>query len=101
MWVEDEGPGVAPEERELVFGKFHRGRSAASVPSGTGLGLAITREIVRFHGGRVWVEDVLPHGARFVVTIPTERPALSPAEGAAGEPADGRAREASQDTGRG
>jgi two-component system sensor histidine kinase KdpD len=93
IWVEDEGPGIAPDERELVFEKFHRGKSAASVPSGTGLGLAITREIVRSHGGRVWVEDVLPRGARFVVTIPRER--------AASEPADGRAREASQDTGRG
>jgi len=70
LWVEDEGPGIAPDERERIFGKFYRGRSAALVPSGTGLGLAITREIVRFHGGRIWVEDVAPHGARFVVSIP-------------------------------
>jgi two-component system sensor histidine kinase KdpD len=70
LWVEDEGPGVAPDERERIFGKFYRGRSAALVPSGTGLGLAITREIVRFHGGRIWVEDVVPHGARFVISIP-------------------------------
>jgi len=72
LWVEDEGPGIAPDEREQVFAKFYRGKSAATVPSGTGLGLAITREIVRFHGGRIWVEDVVPHGARFVISIPRE-----------------------------
>ena len=75
LWVEDEGPGIAPDERERVFAKFYRGKSAAMAPSGTGLGLAITREIVRFHGGRIWVEDVIPHGARFVISIPREQTA--------------------------
>lgn len=72
LWLEDEGPGIAPDERERVFAKFYRGQSALTVPSGTGLGLAITREIVRFHGGKIWVEDVIPHGARFVISIPRE-----------------------------
>jgi two-component system sensor histidine kinase KdpD len=71
MWVEDEGPGLSPEERERVFDKFYRGKSAATVP-GTGIGLAITSEIIRFHGGRIWPEEVRPHGARFVVTLPRE-----------------------------
>jgi two-component system, OmpR family, sensor histidine kinase KdpD len=76
VWVEDEGPGVAADEHDAVFEKFYRGRKAgALVPSGTGLGLAITREIVRAHGGTIRVEDVRPHGARFVVTLPTERTA--------------------------
>jgi len=70
LWVEDEGPGIAPDERERVFAKFYRGKSAGKASSGTGLGLAITREIVRFQGGRIWVEDVVPHGARFVISIP-------------------------------
>ncbi|MGD0110788.1 MAG: DUF4118 domain-containing protein [Armatimonadota bacterium] len=74
LWVEDEGPGIAPDERERIFSKFYRGKSAAAVPSGTGLGLAITREIVRFHGGKIWVEDVAPHGARFAVSMPREQP---------------------------
>ena len=68
MWVEDEGPGIPAEERERVFDKFYRGKSAAAA-SGTGIGLAITSEIVRFHGGRVWVEDVTPHGARFMIAL--------------------------------
>ena len=70
MWVEDEGPGIPPEERERVFEKFYRGKTAAAVPSGTGLGLAVTREIVRFHGGKLWVEDVAPSGARFMISLP-------------------------------
>lgn len=72
MWVEDEGPGIKPEDRERIFEKFYRGETRANTPYGTGLGLAVTREIVRFHGGRIWVEDVSPHGARFVMTLPQE-----------------------------
>lgn len=70
MWVEDRGPGIPPEEREDIFNKFYRGSTSARVASGTGLGLAIAREIVRFHGGRIWVEDAQPHGARFVISLP-------------------------------
>jgi two-component system, OmpR family, sensor histidine kinase KdpD len=70
IWVRDEGPGVAIEERASLFDKFFRGSTSSSAPSGTGLGLAITREIVRNHGGRVWVEDAVPTGARFVVSLP-------------------------------
>ena len=73
VWVEDEGPGLAGDEHDAVFDKFYRGRGAgAAAPSGTGLGLAITREIMRAHGGTVHVEDVVPHGARFVITLPTD-----------------------------
>jgi two-component system sensor histidine kinase KdpD len=70
LWVEDQGPGVPADEHEAVFEKFFRGtRSGAHVPSGTGLGLAIAREIVRSHGGTIAVADVVPHGARFVITL--------------------------------
>ncbi|MBI5232392.1 MAG: DUF4118 domain-containing protein [Coriobacteriales bacterium] len=70
-WVEDEGPGVPDDEKNKVFEKFYRGRWAESAPAGTGLGLAISREIVRNNAGRIWVEDVSPHGARFLVALPT------------------------------
>jgi len=70
LWVADSGPGVPDAEKEHVFQKFYRGSASAGVPSGTGLGLAIAREIVRTHGGTTRVEDVVPRGARFVVTIP-------------------------------
>lgn len=70
--VADSGPGIAPEDRDRVFDKFYRGRGSERVHSGTGLGLSVTREIVRFHGGRIWVEDVEPHGARMVIALPRE-----------------------------
>lgn len=73
VWVEDEGPGVTADERASLFDKFFRGSASSAAPSGTGLGLAITREIVRSHGGRVWVEHGREgHGARFVVSLPAQ-----------------------------
>jgi len=55
--VRDRGPGVAPEERELVFERFHRGRAGRSGPSGSGLGLSIARELAREWNGEVKLED--------------------------------------------
>jgi signal transduction histidine kinase len=74
--VEDHGPGVPEEERELVFERFARGGTAGRRGSseGAGLGLALVDEHVRMHGGRVWVEgrsDGEP-GARFVIELPAE-----------------------------
>jgi two-component system, OmpR family, sensor histidine kinase KdpD len=70
VWVEDHGPGVADEEKARVFDKFYRGAAAASAPAGTGLGLAIAQEIARSHEGSLRIEDVVPYGARFVLTLP-------------------------------
>jgi two-component system sensor histidine kinase KdpD len=70
IWVEDRGPGIAEQDRSKVFDKFYRGQASAKSPSGTGLGLAITKEIVRSHGGRIWVTDAQPHGARFIISLP-------------------------------
>jgi len=70
-WVEDSGPGVPDDEQEAIFRKFYRGqRAERSAPGGTGVGLAIAREIVIAHGGAIRIEDVLPHGARFVIELP-------------------------------
>jgi two-component system, OmpR family, sensor histidine kinase KdpD len=74
LWVADRGPGVAPFEKQRVFEKFYRGEAAISAPTGTGLGLAIAREIVDAHGGTLAVEDVAPHGARFVMNLPVRVP---------------------------
>ncbi len=70
--VEDEGPGVPPEERERVFDRFSRGSSGRKrgLGEGTGLGLAIVAEHTRMMGGRVWVEENGARGARFVVEFP-------------------------------
>jgi signal transduction histidine kinase len=76
--VDDEGPGVAPEEREAIFERFFRGSAAGQRRGGgqgSGLGLSLVTEHVRLHGGRVWVEDnPAGTGARFVVEIPLRGP---------------------------
>jgi two-component system sensor histidine kinase KdpD len=69
--VEDDGPGVDPEELERIFDKFYRGRAAArGERGGVGLGLAICRTVIRLHGGRIWAENREGGGARFVFSIP-------------------------------
>lgn len=78
--VEDNGPGIAPEDLPHVFERFFRG----SVPAGrevegTGLGLAIARGIVELHGGRLWVESAPGQGSRFCFALPLRQTASPPA----------------------
>lgn len=72
IFVEDHGPGVDPEDREAIFQRFYRGSKAGrrSSTDGVGLGLALVHEQARLHGGQVWVEEVQPTGARFVIQLP-------------------------------
>jgi signal transduction histidine kinase len=68
--VSDDGPGIAPSQRERVFERFVRLDEARSPRGGgAGLGLAIVREIVTAHGGTAVAEDT-PAGARLVVRLP-------------------------------
>jgi signal transduction histidine kinase len=84
--VEDDGPGIAPDQRERVFERFHRTDAARDRASGgTGLGLAIVRAIAEAHGGRVAVGDADggraavggPGGGRAVVRDADGGPALA------------------------
>jgi signal transduction histidine kinase len=69
--VDDDGPGIPPEERERVFDRFHRSASSRDrVSGGSGLGLGIAHSIVELHGGRIWVEDSALGGARVCFAIP-------------------------------
>ena len=71
--VSDEGPGIAPEERGLVFERFYRSASARSMP-GSGLGLAIVKQVVVKHGGMIHVGETVPGGqppgTSFFVLLP-------------------------------
>jgi len=74
IWVDDDGPGIAAEERDRVFDRFHRADTArARTAGGTGLGLAIVRAIVDAQGGRVWATDSPLGGARVVIELPGYR----------------------------
>ena len=70
--VEDEGPGIPPENLEHVFNRFYTERPAAhGFGKNTGLGLSIARQIVEGSNGRIWAETPVDHdGARFIVELP-------------------------------
>ena len=69
--VKDQGPGIAVEDRRLIFEKF--GRSAAGMTKpGTGLGLFIARSIVEAHGGTIDVESTPESGATLAVELPLD-----------------------------
>jgi two-component system phosphate regulon sensor histidine kinase PhoR len=67
--VTDTGPGIPPEDLTRIFERFYKVDRARG-QSGTGLGLAIARHIVEGHGGRIWAESSLGHGATFRFTLP-------------------------------
>jgi len=71
LWVDDEGEGIDPRERERVWKPFYRmaGHANSSV-AGSGIGLFVVRELARLHGGDAWVEDAPHHGARLVIDLP-------------------------------
>ena len=69
--VEDNGSGIAPEERERVFDRFHRTDPARDRASGgTGLGLAIVRAIAEAHGGGVLAKQASEGGTRIELRAP-------------------------------
>ncbi|MFM7709952.1 MAG: sensor histidine kinase [Ferruginibacter sp.] len=68
--ISDEGPGIAASDKKKIFDKFYRAGSEATQRSkGTGLGLYLVKRIMDTHNGSVTVEDVQPHGARFILRI--------------------------------
>jgi two-component system nitrogen regulation sensor histidine kinase NtrY len=72
--VSDDGPGIAPEDKERLFVPYFSTKA-----TGMGLGLPIVHQIVTDHGGSIRVEDNPPHGSRFVIELPAERLAVAPA----------------------
>jgi signal transduction histidine kinase len=70
--VSDSGPGVPPDERELIFERFMRGRQP-SAKAGFGLGLAIGRELAHRMAGELVLEPHDGPGARFTLTLPAAR----------------------------
>lgn len=78
LTVQDQGPGLPPEDLPKLFHKFSR---LSSRPTGgetsTGLGLAIVKELTERMGGRVWCETELGRGALFLVELPSAEPPAS------------------------
>jgi signal transduction histidine kinase len=72
--VRDRGPGVAEDEREAVFERFHRGYAGLTGPAGSGLGLAIARELARGWNGKVTLEPRQGGGTIAVLSLATSQP---------------------------
>jgi two-component system sensor histidine kinase ChvG len=82
--VEDDGPGIRPDQFERIFERFYTDRGDnGDFGQNSGLGLSITKQIVEAHRGRIWAENRTTRGAgesaepvvlgaRFVVQLPTE-----------------------------
>jgi two-component system sensor histidine kinase KdpD len=75
--IEDDGPGIAPDDRERVFAPFVRGRVRPPGVRGTGLGLSIARRLAEVQGGRLTYEPTAAVESRFVLKVPAaEAPPL-------------------------
>ncbi|HKC93735.1 MAG TPA: GAF domain-containing sensor histidine kinase [Nitrospira sp.] len=69
--VSDTGPGIDPVEQQRIFEEFQQGdRSRTRKKGGTGLGLTIAKQIVKLHGGRLWVESTVGQGSTFSFSLP-------------------------------
>jgi len=81
--VTDQGVGIPFEEQQRLFQRFYRGKSGAKRFSGLGVGLYISHEIIRRHGGRMWVESTPQKGSSFGFALPSldEAQRLLPASG--------------------
>jgi signal transduction histidine kinase len=65
--VRDQGPGIPVELRERIFERFVQ---STGTSGSLGLGLYVAHELVKLHGGRILIEDVVPHGAALIVELP-------------------------------
>ena len=71
LWVEDEGQGVPKGQEDRVFEMFYTGvKRSPDSRRGIGLGLSLCRSIVQAHGGEIWMRNIQPHGAKFMLTLP-------------------------------
>lgn len=68
--VSDNGKGIDPKHRNLVFQLFERINPEDETVSGTGVGLSIVHSIVEKHGGTIWIEDNEMNGSTFKFTLP-------------------------------
>ncbi len=68
--VEDNGPGIDPQDLPLIFEKFYRGRKSAAKGKGTGMGLAIARAILAAHGGGIEASSLPGQGTTFSFWVP-------------------------------
>jgi PAS domain S-box-containing protein len=72
LWVQDQGPGIPPEDQKRIFEKFARLAGGRPAEAGLGLGLAFCQMAVQAHRGTIRVESQESKGARFIITLPVK-----------------------------
>lgn len=70
--ISDTGKGISDSSKAKLFSKFMQFKDRSSLEKGTGLGLVIAKGIIEAHGGRIWVEDNIPRGTKFIFTLPVQ-----------------------------
>jgi two-component system, OmpR family, phosphate regulon sensor histidine kinase PhoR len=70
--IEDSGEGIAPEDQDLVWKKFARGKSQDYKTKGTGLGLYLVKYFIELHGGQISMKSELKKGTQFLVKLPID-----------------------------
>lgn len=70
IYVSDNGPGINDEDKEKIFERFYRKESSRSTKEHYGLGLSVAREIIRLHGGKIYVKDTEGGGSTFFIKLP-------------------------------
>jgi len=77
--VEDRGAGISPDDLEVIFQPFGRGRQTRSMARGMGLGLCVVKDILQAHGGSIEVRSTVGVGTTVEVTLPLteERPGVA------------------------
>lgn len=77
--ISDSGPGIAPENRELIFERFFQVATAGN-SGGSGIGLHLSRMMMRMHHGDIFVEESSASGSTFAIVFPASADAYSPQE---------------------
>lgn len=70
--VIDTGPGISPNDQDLIFEPFRQTEHGIKHAGGTGLGLPITKKLVEAHGGKLWLESEVGQGSSFYLTLPIQ-----------------------------
>lgn len=84
--IKDTGVGIPADEISKLFSRFFRAENVVKFsPEGSGLGLYIARNIIKRHGGEIWVESELNRGSTFYITLPTDPKLIPPKEIVFGE----------------
>ncbi len=74
--VQDEGPGIAPEDVPRVFNRFYRSNEASRKTKGAGLGLFLAKAVIEAHQGQIWVDEKVKQGTRICFSLPQQQTQL-------------------------